>query len=50
MIMGVVFVACVSGAVIFLGWLDKQVPNLPVMLTSLDHGLYTPTDRIKVDT
>ena len=30
MIAAAVFAGCVAGAVIFLGWLDKQVPSLPV--------------------
>ena len=28
-ITGAVLVACIAGAVIFLGWLDKKVPSLP---------------------
>lgn len=30
MIAAAVFAACVAGVVVFLGWLDKQVPSLPV--------------------
>ena len=46
---GAILAGCVAGVSIFLCWLDKQVPSLPVMLSSPELSFCVCTDRFKVD-
>ena len=46
---GAILAGCVAGASILLYWLDKQVPSLPVVLSSLEPSYCIFTDGFKVD-
>lgn len=46
---GAILAGCVAGASMFLCWLDKQVPSLPVMLSSPEPSFCGFTDGFQVD-
>ena len=46
---GAILAGCVASASLFLCWLDKQVPSLPVILSSLEPSVCVFTDGFKVD-